>query len=255
MKHYHTILIGATALAYPIAVRLGGDCLTVEPGFSAGAEFSDAMRAEPVDTRALPPIAAALAAELKGRGILSEDGRLHILAVGGVLCGCWAKCGGTLLMGARATEIVQTGDGFAVTVFHPQTGFTTYSAARVIDTTVRDFMDYQPTFGLLLARDEWLTPFDDGDVYLQRGLFADEFVLRFRVPRGATIPEAQAIADRWLETHRERLGSAQAAGIALYMGQEFRLPVDMVRDGVRYLTSASHPDLMSAVKGGELVCL
>jgi hypothetical protein len=256
LKLINTIILGATSLAYPIAARLGSDCLVVERGISAGAEFSDAMDASPIEMKhEFNGLSAGLRDELLQRNILSEEGGLHILAVGGVLAERYLLTGCELLLNSMLESVVKTSDGMLATLFTPECGYTQYLAKNVIDTRVRDFMDCQKTFGVLLALDSGLVPFDDGEVYLQKGRFDDEFVLRFRVARNATIPDAQKLADKWIAENNSRIGNSKASGIALEFGWEFERPLDFIRDGIRYIPSAVYRDLISAVEGGEAVCL
>lgn len=263
MKLINTIILGATSLAYPIAAKLGRDCLVVERGISAGAEFADAMDAAPVDMgRGLTSYAGSLREEFTRRNILSEEGNLHILAVGGVLAARYLDTGCGLLLNSAVVSVMKVSDGLLATLFTPEDGYTQYLAERVIDTRVADFMDCRKTFGVLLALDDKLETFVDRiesvvdrSVYLQKGRFADEFVLRFRVDRDATIPDAQKLADKWLCENISRLGKSKAAGIALEFGWEFERPVDIMRDGVRYVPSAAYPDVISAVESGDALCL
>jgi hypothetical protein len=256
LKNIDTIIFGATALAYPIAAKLGSNCLVIERGISAGAEFSDAMNASPVDISKNPTeLTQKFRDELQLRNILSEDGRLHILAVGGVLAGLYLETGCKLLLNTAVISVEQMPDGKLVTIFSPEEGFSQYYARQVIDTRVADFMECRKTFGVLLALEKNIEIFDDGDVYLQKGYFADEFILRFRIDRDTSLPDVQRRSDEWLSKNLTRLGSAKVAGIALEFGWEFKKPIELVREGVRYIPSASYPDVVSAVEGGEAVCL
>lgn len=256
MKEIDTILVGATALALPIAHRLGGSCLVVDEGISAAPEFSDAMDAAAADLSDLrSEYVRSLADELSERNIMTSDGRLHILAAGGVFAKFYLDSGCTLLLNSAVTSVSPDGEGMLAAVFTPERGFEAYHARRVIDTRVRSFMDCRKTYGLLLAGEDSLGLFDDGGVYLQKGLFPDEYVLRFRVDGRASIPDAQRIADDWLCANLTRLGRAKLAGTALAFGYEFDRPVDIVRGGIRYIPSAAYGDILSAAKGGASVCL
>ena len=71
LKQIDTLIIGATALAYPLAARLGGAALVVESGFSVGAEFSEAMIAERVKNADSP---GSCARSLKSAGFFFRTG-------------------------------------------------------------------------------------------------------------------------------------------------------------------------------------
>ena len=115
-------------------------------------------------------------------------------------------------------------------------------------------MEYRKTFSLMLT-DGIPQVGGEGSPRVRHGRFADESVLTFDVPRDSTLPDAQKIADRWLRENRARLGGAVVAGPALAFGYRFDAVVDVTRDGVRYVPSASYPDAVSAFEGGETLCL
>ncbi|MCI8388266.1 MAG: hypothetical protein HFE63_07380 [Clostridiales bacterium] len=255
MKRINTIIIGATALACPLAASLGGECIVVERGFAAGAEFSSAMDASRLKTQELSKYSADILAELKERRIADDSGNVHILAVGGVLASRYLDSGCKLLLGASVMSVESTSDGLLTTIFTPEEGYTQYLAANVIDTNVHDFMGYTKTFGVLLALDSSLAEFNDGEVFMQKGRFDDEYILRFRVARDTTIPEAEKLADEWMAANKAKLGTSKAAGIALEFGYEFESTIDIMRGGVRYIPSAAYGDVMSAIEGGTAVCL
>lgn len=256
MKQIDTIIYGATALALPIAYSFGERCLVVESGYSAGAEFADALVATPTgvsepETR----LAARLRRELLDAGILSADGRIHILALGGLLAKHYLATGCHLLLGTIPVSQNLTSDGFAVELFNPEQGYLSYHAKTVIDTRVLGHMVFEKSFGLLLCGDSSLKKYDDGSAYLLHGRFDDEFILRLRVGRNATIPESELAADEYLAHNRDKLGRAKVAGIALAFGYRFASPLDFTRDGVRHIPSAAYPDVLSAVSGGERIWL
>ena len=252
MKQIDTLILGATALAYPLAAKGGESCLVVEQGFSAGAEFGDAMQAAH-PAKPDTPLASDFAAELTERGILDEKGGLHILAVSTALSGRFLSTGCGLLLGTQTIEVKKTADGFEALLFTPARGYETVKAARVIDTRVRPFMEYEKTFAFLLAGETGLTEFDEGDVTLTKGSFDDEFILRITVGKDDSISDAHRKADGWFASNRARFGKAMITGMALAFGYRFAAPVDAIGDnGVRYLVSASYPDVLAAVKGGEL---
>ena len=135
-----TLILGATVTGCAAAMRLGERSLVVCEETSAGAEFADAMRADSFAERACLPMTADFRDELTKRGIL-EDGRLHILALGGVLAKRYLASGCRLLLGVRVMRIRRENDGFLAELFHPQSGFMTVHAAHVIDTRVHAFMN------------------------------------------------------------------------------------------------------------------
>ena len=255
MKQIDTLIIGATALAYPLAVRLGGSALVVESGFSVGAEFSEAMMAERAKKPEESGLAGEICTELENRGILLPDGRIHILAVGGTLAGKYLETGAEMLLGTAVTDVSRVQDGFIVTLFGTENGYEQIAARRVIDTRVRDFMDCRKVFGLMLAGERNINLWSDDESFVEHGVFDDEYILHLYVDRDFTIPDCEKYADEWLKANRSRIGNARVAGITLVFGYRFAEPVREERDGIIYVPSASYPDVISAVRGGEELCL
>lgn len=255
MREPKVLIIGATALASGLALRLGADCTVTDSGWGAGAEFADAMVAEPIDlTKTRTPRTAELVEELWERNILSRTGEVHCPALAGAFAKRFREAGCRVLLGTRVLEIVRRENGFTVTLFLPREGRTELFARRVINTLPQDFMEYRKTFSLMLT-DGIPDVGTEGSPRLRHGRFADESVLTFDVPRACTLPEAEKIANAWLTENRTRLGKAVAAGPALAFGYRFETVTDRERDGVRYVPSASYPDAVSAFEGGETLCL
>ena len=243
MKTVDTLLIGASAVALGIAARLGEGCMVVDAGWSACREFADAMRADRVDmTAELTPYAASVRDELLARNILSEDGRLHVLALGGVIAKRFLETGCHLLLGTSVLGVKPSDGGYDVTLFESQRGRLTIHAARVIDTTPNNRMDYRQVFSVMLAGNADLVESDT----LVRGLFADEFIARFELPIGCDLPTAQAFADAWLLSHPE----CKAASVSLEFAKIFDAPLDEMFGGVRYFVSDSFHDVIAAIDGG-----
>ena len=245
-----TLILGATVTGCAAAMRLGERSLVVCEETSAGAEFADAMRADPCTEHTLFPMTADFRDELTKRGIL-EGGRLHILALGGVLAKRYLASGCRLLLDVRVTCVRREDDGFLAEFFHPQSGFMTVHAAHVIDTRVHAFMDCRKYLSVLLAGNAALGTCPDDDAMLLCGKFADEFVLSLPMPREIGLPDAMERANAWLSEHRAWLGGAKAASMSLRFTYRFDAPLDVTRDGVRYVPSASFGDVLAAFEGGE----
>lgn len=251
-----TLIVGATAVGLALADRLKQHCVVVGNGYSAAAEFADAMATAPIDmTHDFTGLAGEIKAELCERAILSEDGRIHPLAVAGVMARRYLLTGCMLLCGAVLTSVEKTDGGYHCTVFTPEEGYRVYECRRVIDTLVHGFMDCEKTLAVLLQGDGTLTEFTEEKLSLTRGRFADEFVLRFTVGRDDDMPTVQKQVHSWLLQNRARIGQATVATNALEFGYRFVSPVETERDGVCYLPSASYDNVLAAIEGGEKVCL
>lgn len=249
------LIVGTTALACGLAGRLGADCTVIDRGWSAGGEFADAMVAELVDlTGNRLPLTEALIDELWERGALNRTGNVHIPAFAGAFAKRFRASGCRLLLGTRVTGTERREDGFHVTVFLPREGYSEIVAEQIVNTEPQAFMEYWKTFSLMLTDGE-PEPMAGASPCVRRGRFADEFLLTFDVSWDCTVPGAQKLADAWLGENRSCLRSAVVAGTALAFGYRFDAVTDTVRDGIRYVPSASYPDAVSAFEGGEGLCL
>lgn len=244
MKETELLILGASAYGLAAACRWGENCLVAEEGTSAGAEYADAMIANPISlAKTGLPVTDSLTEEFLKRGAADRDGNLHILAVGPILTKRYYESGCRILCGTRWISTEQVTGGYRVTLFHPKNGFTTVMAGKVLDTCVRPGMRCQKSLGMLLCGDDTLPLFDDGTFYLLRGAFPDERILRVRLPADADEPAGQELLDRFPAEHPERIGRAKAAGPALVFGYTFDTPLGHV--------SASFGDVISAVREGE----
>ena len=259
MKETRTLVIGTTALACGLASRLGADCTVVDSGWSAGAEFADAMVAEPIDlARNRAPLSAALVEELWERNALSRTGEVHCPALAGAFAKRFGAAGCRVLLGTRVLGIARQADGFLVTLFLPREGKTELYAERVIDTEPRAFMEYRKTFSLMLT-DGIPQVGGEGSPRVRHGRFADESVLTFDVPRDSTLPDAQKIADRWLRENRARLGGAIGStpswtlrGTACVTCRRLPIPTRcrLLREGKRYVFEQTYHGRRTAYRDG-----
>lgn len=255
MRETRVLIVGATALACGLAMRLRADCTVIESGYGAGAEFADAMRADPIDlAKERAPLTEALAEELFERNAISRKGEPHIPGFAGAFAKRFRASGCRLLLGTRVTGVERLENGFSVTLFQPQEGYSEILAEQVVNTEPQKFMDCRKTFSLMLT--DGVPDIGSGtNPSLLHGRFAEESILTFDVPQSCTLPQAQRMADEWLTAHRDLLRGAKVAGPALVFGYRFASAVDVMRDGVRYVPSASFPDAVSAFEGGEILCL
>lgn len=263
MKHKKILIIGATALACGIASVYGSDCLVVGLDSSAGSEFADAMDNHPVDFTKLGAAGRELCDELEARGVLNERGELHILALAGVFAKRFLDSGCDILLGAVPVSIEQTGDGFLATIFTAADGYIQVQADHVIDTTVQPDEcrkigeGIKKTFGMMLSGETSYGGIDGAK--LTKGYFDDEYVLRFEIPENSSddmsIPDAQKLADEWLEKNSGALGRAKVVSIALAFGYESAGEIFYIKDGIKHIPSGAVSDAVTAFDRGASIAL
>ena len=252
MKQTDTLILGASAAAYPLAAKLGERCLVADNGITPGGEFADTFNYTPFDvTRPLTPLAAQVRDELLARGLMNENGLFHIPPVGGVMCKRFLETGCKLLAETSVVSIAHADGAFLVTLFNAADGYTVCRAEKVIDTRTHSFMPCRTTFAVLMAGDANEPDLHDAGVTVQHGLFDDEYAVHFDVPFDKSVPDCERMAYRYLLDHRDTIGQARVAGIAMRKAHHFDAPYDKMRDGIRYLASESFPTFIDAITGGE----
>ena len=264
MKHKKILIIGATALACGIASVYGSDCLVVGLDSSAGSEFADAMDNHPVDFTKLGAAGRELCDELEARGVLNERGELHILALAGVFAKRFLDSGCDILLGAVPVSIEPTGDGFLATIFTAADGYIQVLADNVIDTTVQidecrkiSGQGIKKTFGMMLSGETGFGSIDGAK--LTKGYFDDEYVLRFEILDNSSdemsIPDAEKLADEWLEKNSDALKRAKVISIALAFGYESTGEIFYIRDGIKHIPSGAVSDAVTAFDRGASIAL
>ncbi|NOU65473.1 hypothetical protein GC096_15670 [Paenibacillus sp. LMG 31461] len=133
-RYYPTIILGATFAGLGAAYACGKEALLIERSALVGYEFINSYNlGEDWHATVLSEEGEKLKNELLERGILSEDGRVHIPAIAPVLynkIGCDSL---PILLHSDIADIRQLGAGYEVTIYNAS-GFNSYRTDRIIDT-------------------------------------------------------------------------------------------------------------------------
>ncbi|NQX60827.1 hypothetical protein [Paenibacillus qinlingensis] len=133
-RYYPTIILGATFAGLGASYACGKEALLIERSDLVGYEFINSYNlGEAWHATLLSEEGAKLKNELMERGILSEEGRVHIPAIAPVLykkIGCDSL---PILLHTDVADIRQSGAGYEVTIYNAS-GFSSYRTDRIIDT-------------------------------------------------------------------------------------------------------------------------
>ncbi len=176
---YKTILIGATFTAAGLLQAYGDDCLILERRPQAGYEFLNALKFGGCYDQPLNSAEAqALRAGFEKKGAF-EGGRVSLFDCASLLYALLR--GRNVMLNMTPVRIEKDGDGFAVAA-HGVSGFRSYRAKRVIDTTVHPDMIAEKSLNALINSDTETAPFPGaseekigcpGDLLLKCGVPAD----------------------------------------------------------------------------------
>ena len=176
---YDVIVIGATFTAAGLLQGYGDGCLILERRPQAGYEFLSALKfGSGFDQPLQSAEAKALRAGFEERGAF-EDGRVNLFDCASLL---YARLKGkNVMLNMTPVQIEKDGDGFAVTA-HGASGFRSYRAKHLIDTTVRPDIIAEKSLNALINSDTETAPFPGaaeekigcpGDLLLKCGVPAD----------------------------------------------------------------------------------
>lgn len=240
-----TLLVGATA--YAVGYAIGNpNCMIIEEGQWAGADFSSSLNAEPVDLRAVyTPQTRELLKDLRTRGLVDSYGRVHILPIAAKFseellrskAGVWFDA---TLIGAK-----EEGCGYSVTVFH-RNGFECVRAKRVIDTRACVCLDGAKKF-LCTA----ITPVEGKTVFSGARVLTgalEENILKLYLDRATDYTSARRKTEEWI---RKNLNGAKIYAFANAFGYDYAsVCKKRKRKGYKEIASLSFGDILSAFDGG-----
>lgn len=131
---YRTIVLGATCAGLGAALEDIDGTLVIERTALVGHEFINSFNpGKGWNDTPLSASGASLKEELRERGILSEDGLVHLPALAPVLYNRIHGSGLRVLLLTEVLEVEDRGDGVEVTIHHAS-GKSVVRAERLIDT-------------------------------------------------------------------------------------------------------------------------
>lgn len=139
-SHYRTIVLGATFAGLGAALEDIDGTLVIERTAQVGHEFINSFNpGRNWNGTALSPSGASLKEELRERGILSDDGLVHLPALAPVLYNRIHDSVLRILLLTEVLHVENRGDRVVVTIHHAS-GRRVVSADKLIDTRTEAVM-------------------------------------------------------------------------------------------------------------------
>ena len=252
MKKVQLLIIGATVLGTAAALRKK-DVMIIENSMLCGAEFVQAYRKTKVDMSLISDV-SELSEPMKNMNIISDDGYVHLLPVGGVLASLLLKNDIDVSFFTQVFEIKKTDSGFVIKVSN-ENGIETVFAERILDTTSNGSMhclfeeyDVRKSVCATLAGPSGEATDDYSFI---RGRFDNETILELNVDKNCTFGEARCKINKlWQDIHK-KLPKTRFATCAQRFAYEFPEAVKReVMPGWTWQPSVSYGDLFTAFKEG-----
>lgn len=252
MKKVQLLIIGATVLGTAAALK-EKDVMIIDNSMLCGAEFVQAYKKTRVDMT-LASDAGVLYEPMRRMNIISDEGYVHLLPVGGVLASLLKEAGVYVSFFTQAFEISKITDGFIVKVSN-QNGIETIFAEKILDTTSNGtmhglFEEYDVKKSICATLVGPSGEASDNYSFI-RGRFDNETVLELNVDKNDTFGEARCRINKlWQDIHK-KLPETRFATCAQRFAYEFSEAVKReVMPGWTWQPSVSYGDLFAAFKEG-----
>ena len=251
MKHISQLVIGASVLGSGAAVAAEKDSAVIEPGIVPGSEFVQAFRHRKANTPS--GASAILYNDMKKRNLISEDGRMHLFPVSGILASYLKASGACVRFASTVFEIKPSGGGYIVS-FCGESGIEHIFAENLLDTTPLGVlhggakgMCIQKSLCAMLAGEGGG---DSENITFRSGRFEGETVMELKLPFSCDISEGRRLmAEEW---QKLKLPNTRLAAVAEEFCYDFERPVRLEISPHRiWMPSASYGDLFTAFEEGH----
>lgn len=251
MKHISQLVIGASVLGSGAAVAAEKDSAVIEPGIVPGSEFVQAFRHRKANTPS--GASAILYNDMKKRNLISEDGKMHLFPVSGILAS-YLKASGACVRFASTVFEIKPSDGGYIVSFCGESGIEHIFAEKLLDTTplgvlhgAADGVRIQKSICAMLVGGGGE---DSENITFRSGRFAGETVMELKVPFSCDISEGRRLMAETFETLS--LKKARLAAVAEEFCYDFEKPVRVEISPHRiWMPSASYGDLFTAFEEGH----
>lgn len=254
MKHISQLVIGASVLGSGAAVAAEKNSAVTEPGIVVGSEFVQAFRHRYTETPSGASV--CLYNEMMKRNAVSDDGRLHLFPISGILAYYLKNSGAEVRFAQTVVDISPENGGYIVTLCG-ESGIERIFAEKILDTTslgalhdaAKNFKINKSLCAMLLGNGGENTE----NVTFRKGRFDGETIMELALDFSCGLCEArQKMAEVWAEL---KLGGVQLAAVADEFCYDFCEPVTAeISPGWVWKPSVSYGSLFSAYEEG-LKCI
>lgn len=251
MEQYDLAVLGATFAGIGAAAACKGKAVVLESRQQVGYEFINSYN---YGTNWLHPLQTGMGEKLKTecvqRGILSEEGLVHLPALAPILCNFVKICGFTVYLMTDVIRIEKMGGCFVITL-HNVSGLQTIRAAQILDTTSGNrHITEKYLNAMLCSAGSEACRVENPRASVVKGLFSGEYVLKYQVE----------IADGWIAAREKLHGfwrdrQAQLAPWTISSVADcFEVKTEQIlgvdQDNRRYLCSAAFDNPLQAFDAG-----
>ncbi len=278
MKCYDIAILGTTMFAAGIIQSLSEekrkDCIVIESSFGYASDFVPSMKASPLGKPVAELSFSTRTTELLGslveKGMISSDGRIHVIPFSFVCSTLLSGCG-KVLLGTSVTSVEKSRDDeeLCVVKYINSAGFGSVCASKVIDTTNLGFMrsyeglrltensDAKKYFCASLvkysddAKDISLFSDSEGEAVAVRGALEDEYILKLSVPENADFAKARELmAAKWAYLSENEFAGWRIGAVASAFEYDYPTVKHIEKNLYTFVPSTSYGDPVSAFEGG-----
>lgn len=278
MKCYDIAILGATMFAAGIIQSLSEekkkDCIVIESSFGYASDFVPAMKAtplcKPVSELSFSTRTTELLGSLVEKGMISSDGRIHVIPFSFVCSTLLSGCG-KVLLGTSVTSVEKSRDDkdLCVIKYVNSAGLDSVCASKIIDTTNLGFMrsyeglrltensDAKKYFCASLVKHsdnakDISSYFDsEGEVFAVKGALEDEYILKLSVPENADFAKArELIAAKWAYLSENEFDGWRIGAVASSFEYDYPSAKRIEKNLYDFIPSTSYGDPVSAFEGG-----
>ncbi len=260
MTEYSTVIFGATISGIAAAIEKPNDIIIIEESMLLGNEFIDSMNIKSCNSRPQTESAQSFSADLKKRGLLNENGELHVFPVSGLLASYVRNNKANILLMTFVISVESCREGFLITIFNTD-GYSELYAGKIIDTTsegtflqLPDNVQRNKYLCAMLHSDVGgnIEGYRDESASVLKGKFTNEYVLKVNMKEEDDwVTARKTLHDYWSEHVKTVFKGWKIASVASTFAYDFTAETSVeVQNKWIWKPSASHSDLISAYEGG-----
>lgn len=262
ISHYRTIVLGATFAGLGAALEDIDGTLVIERTALVGHEFINSFNpGKDWNDTALSASGASLREELRERGLLSDDGLVHLPALAPVLYNRIHESGLRVLLLTEVLRIEESSEFVEVTIYHAS-GRSVVRADRLIDTRTEaavpgDIVAKRINAMLLHVGeatlevdrpDAFVVP--DAETEIVKGKLGGELIIKLTIEKADDWVQARSKLNRVWTNRPEEWSDWRLCAVATCFEVEMAVRDSSEEGRIRRLTSAAYRNPLEAYETG-----
>ncbi len=245
--HYEVIIIGATFTAAGLVQVYGDKCLVLERRPQAGYEFLNAVKfGTDYDAALFTDEAKALYAKFVEKEAFDGE-RICLFDCASPLYSLLE--GKNIFLNMEIVSVEKEGAGFKVEA-HGVSGYRTFTADKVIDTTVHKDMIVAKSLNLLVNAEEEDAPALPVDVKTEKWGYPEDTLVKCSVPSQANYIDARRAVKDFIDNVKP--SQYKVAFVADCFDYEVKAGYPAEKDGIVYMPSCAYNNPLLAFDAGVL---